>query len=255
LNLARKSIVTAIKKGIRLVPVALDGSIRTRHSQRTMSSILIAPSILAADFMNLGAEVHAAENAKADWIHVDVMDGSFVPNLSVGPPVVAALRPITTLPLDVHLMIVAPERHLEAFAKAGADRISVHVEACTHLERTLQQIRALGKKAGVVLNPQTSEESLRYVMHAIDLVLVMSVNPGFGGQAFLPSVLPKIAKIRAMIGDRDIRLEVDGGIDEHTAPRAIEAGADVLVAGQAIFGKGAKHYAEAIALLRGNGKR
>lgn len=201
-----------------------------------MADVLLAPSILSANFADLGADVRAIEHAGADWVHVDVMDGRFVPNITIGPPVVRALRSVTTLPLDVHLMIVEPERYVETFCEAGADIVSVHVEACTHLERTLAVIRKMGKKAGVVLNPHTPETALQYVLHTVDLVLVMSVNPGFGGQAFLPSVLPKIERMRSMIGERPIRLEVDGGIQPDTAKRAIDAGADVLVAGQAVFG-------------------
>jgi ribulose-phosphate 3-epimerase len=216
-----------------------------------MANVLVAPSILSADFAGLGDDVRAVERAGADWIHVDVMDGRFVPNITLGPPIVRALRRVTTLPLDVHLMIVEPERYVDAFCEAGADIVSIHAEACTHLERTLSHIRKLGKKAGVVLNPHTSEEALNYVMHTVDLVLVMSVNPGFGGQAFLPSVLPKIERIRAMIGNHPIRLEVDGGIQAETARQVIAAGADVLVAGQAIFGQAAHEYAEAITKIRG----
>jgi ribulose-phosphate 3-epimerase len=208
----------------------------------------VAPSILSADFANLGAELRALEEAGADWVHVDVMDGRFVPNITLGPPIVSAVRRATQLPLDVHLMIVEPERYVEAFAYAGADVISVHVEGCTHLERTLTQIRALGKKAGVVLNPHTHESTLEYVLHAVDLILVMSVNPGFGGQQFLPSVLPKIERVRAMIGNRAIHLEVDGGIHQETAAQVVKAGADVLVAGQAVFGaEGADPAARTIA--------
>ncbi len=210
----------------------------------------IAPSILSADFARLGDEVRAVEAAGADWIHVDVMDGRFVPNLTIGPPVVAALRKVTTKPLDVHLMIVEPDRYVEAFAAAGADVITVHAEACTHLHRALQQIRALGKKAGVSLNPHTSEDCLRYVMREVDLVLVMSVNPGFGGQSFIDAVLPKIDRVRAMIdaSGRTIDLEVDGGIKAGTASRVCAAGADALVAGNAVFHGG--DYARAIRAIR-----
>jgi ribulose-phosphate 3-epimerase len=210
--------------------------------------VVIAPSILSADFGRLAEEVRAAERAGADWLHVDVMDGRFVPNLTIGPPVVSAVRRATGLPLDVHLMIVEPERYLDDFARAGADILTVHVEACTHLHRTLQHIRQLGKRAGVVLNPATHERTLEYVLDAADLVLVMSVNPGFGGQAFLPEVLPKVRAIRKMIGRRPIDLEIDGGIAPDTAARATEAGARVLVAGSAVF----KHsdYTKAIADLR-----
>jgi ribulose-phosphate 3-epimerase len=213
-------------------------------------SVLVAPSILSADFGRLAAEVEAVVAAGADWIHVDVMDGRFVPNITIGPPVVKALRKATKLPLDVHLMIVEPEKYIEAFAQAGADTISVHVEACRHLHSTLQHIRALKKRAGVVLNPATSEEALRYVLGLADVVLVMSVNPGFGGQSFLPEVIPKVAAIRRMIdaSGRPIDLEIDGGIAEGTAGQAAAAGARVLVAGSAVFTK--KSYSEAIISLR-----
>ncbi len=212
--------------------------------------VRIAPSILSADFARLGDEVRAVEAAGADWVHVDVMDGHFVPNITIGAPVVKALRRVTTLPLDVHLMITEPERYVQDFAAAGADIITVHAEATVHLERVLQVIRGLGKKAGVSLNPHTPESALDYVMHCVDLVLVMSVNPGFGGQSFLPSVLPKIAKIREKIDNsgRAIHLEVDGGIKVGTAKQVAAAGADVLVAGSAVFDHGA--YADAVRILR-----
>jgi len=212
---------------------------------------LIAPSILSADFGRLAAEVEAVEAAGADWIHVDVMDGRFVPNLTIGPPVVKALRKVTKLPLDVHLMIVEPEKYIEAFAQAGADTISVHVEACPHLHSTLQHIHAFKKRAGVVLNPGTPEETVRYVLGLADVVLVMSVNPGFGGQSFLPEVLPKVAALRKMIDEsgRAIDLEVDGGVATGTAGRVAAAGARVLVAGSAVFND--KPYASNIASLRG----
>jgi ribulose-phosphate 3-epimerase len=217
--------------------------------------IIIAPSILSSDFGRLAAEVEAVEAAGADWIHVDVMDGRFVPNITLGPPIVKAVRKATKLPLDVHLMIVEPEKYLEDFAAAGADTLTVHVEACPHLHRTLQHIRSLHKRAGVVLNPSTSEETLRYVMDLVDLVLVMSVNPGFGGQSFLPDVLPKVRAIRQMIDrtGREIDLEIDGGIAEETAALATAAGARALVAGNAVFTK--PSYAEAIATLRREGER
>jgi ribulose-phosphate 3-epimerase len=215
-----------------------------------VKAVAIAPSILSADFARLGQEVSDVAQAGADWIHVDVMDGRFVPNLTLGPIVVEAVRRVTKLPLDVHLMIVEPERYVESFASAGADVITVHAEACTHLHRVVQQIRALGKRAGVSLNPHTSEDCLRYVLDEIDLVLVMSVNPGFGGQSFIPSALPKIRAIRAMIraSGRDIDLEVDGGIKPGLARTVVQAGANVLVAGSAVFGQ--SDYAAAIAALR-----
>ncbi len=215
--------------------------------------ILVAPSILSADFARLGEEVAAVEKAGADWLHVDVMDGRFVPNITLGPPIVKALRKVTKLPLDVHLMIVEPERYVEAFAEAGADTITIHVEACTHLHRTLGHIKSLGKRAGVVLNPSTHEDTLRYVIDVADLVLVMSVNPGFGGQSFIRAMLPKVAAIRAMIdaSGRSVDLEIDGGITKETAPDAIAAGASVLVAGSAVFNAGEAGYEGAIAALRG----
>lgn len=214
-------------------------------------SVLVAPSILSADFTRLGEEVAALEKAGADWVHVDVMDGHFVPNITLGPMVVGALRKATSLPLDVHLMIEDPSRYLEAFAQAGADTLSVHVEACTHLHRTLAQIRSLGKRVGVSVNPATSEDTLRYVLGLVDVVLVMSVNPGFGGQSFLREVLPKVAAIRSMIAASGyaIDLEIDGGITTETAPEAISAGANVLVAGNAVFRT--HDYAAAIAGIRG----
>jgi ribulose-phosphate 3-epimerase len=216
----------------------------------TAPKVLIAPSILSADFGRLAEEVAKVESAGADWIHVDVMDGRFVPNLTIGPPVVRALRRATNLPLDVHLMIVEPERYLDAFADAGADTLSVHVEACPHLHRTLQHIRGLKKRAGVVLNPGTSEDTIRYALHLADLVLVMSVNPGFGGQSFLPEVLPKVQAIRRMIDatGSTTHLEIDGGIQEGTAEQAVRAGARVLVAGNAVFTK--PSYKDAVAGLR-----
>jgi ribulose-phosphate 3-epimerase len=198
----------------------------------------IAPSILSADFGRLDEELRAVEAAGADWIHVDVMDGRFVPNITIGPLVVEAVRRATKLPVDVHLMIVEPERYVADFRKAGADWISVHVEASPHLHRTLQQLRALGAKAGVVLNPHTSEESIRHVLGDLDLILVMSVNPGFGGQSFIPGALPKLRALRAAI-DRaglDVTLEVDGGVGPTTAGAVVGAGARVLVAGSAVFG-------------------
>jgi ribulose-phosphate 3-epimerase len=213
-------------------------------------SIRIAPSILSADLGRLADEVREVESAGADWIHVDVMDGRFVPNITVGPLVVAAVRRATKLPIDVHLMIVEPERYLEAFAEAGADVISVQLEATRHVQRNLAEIRALGKRAGLVLNPHTPEEAIRYVLGDVDQVLVMSVNPGFGGQTFLPLALPKLRALRERF-DRErlkIDLEVDGGISPATARSVVEAGADVLVAGTAVFGQ--PDRARAIADLR-----
>jgi len=213
-----------------------------------MAAILIAPSILAADFARLGEAVAALEAAGADWVHVDVMDGHFVPNITIGPAVVAALRPLTRLPFDVHLMIAPADPYLAAFAGAGADIITVHAEAGPHLHRTLGAIRALGKKAGVALNPATPASAIAHVLDMVDLVLVMTVDPGFGGQGFIAEMTGKIAEIRSMIAGRDIRLEVDGGVTPGTAGPCAAAGADVLVAGSAVFAGG--DYAGNIAALR-----
>lgn len=216
--------------------------------------ILIAPSILSADFARLAEDIAAVEKAGADLLHVDVMDGHFVPNITIGPPVVRAIRRVTKLPLDVHLMITNPSLFIEDFVEAGADTITVHVEACTHLHRTLTHIRSLGKRAGVTMNPSTGEETIRYVLGVVDQILVMSVNPGFGGQSFIRETLPKVSAIRAMIDltGRDIDLEIDGGITPVTAKDAIEAGANMLVAGNAVFNT--NDYAQAIAALRNAGK-
>ncbi len=215
-----------------------------------MPKTLIAPSILSADFANLGRDIKALESAGADWIHIDVMDGHFVPAISFGAAIVGSIRDYTKLPFDVHLMISPVDPYIETFVKAGADSIAVHAEAGDHLHRTIQLIKSFGVKAGVVLNPATPASALEHVIDDIDLILVMSVNPGFGGQKFIHSQLAKIKQIRGMIGNRDIDLQVDGGVNAKTAKLCIEAGANVLVAGSAVFKDGNNKLEENIDLLR-----
>jgi ribulose-phosphate 3-epimerase len=212
--------------------------------------VKIAPSILSADFSKLGEEIKDVEMGGADYIHVDVMDGHFVPNITIGPLIVEAIRPVTKLPLDVHLMIENPDQYIEAFAKAGADYITVHVEACRHLHRTISFIKSFGIKAGVVLNPATPVETIQHIIEDVDMVLLMTVNPGFGGQAFIQSVLPKITQVKELAESKNvtIEIEVDGGVNEETAKLCVEAGATVLVAGSAVYNQ--SNRGQAIAALK-----